>query len=215
MSTKQTPKPSNIVEAINQVMAEVKNVEKNTTVGVGRGSYKGVSDKDVKEIIQPAMQRAGLAIYPKTIAHKTELERWTETTQYGEKQKQQFFTEVVVTYCLRHSSGEEIELQGIGHGIDPQDKAPGKATTYALKYALLYLFLVPVGSIDDTDAEHSDNKPVPQQAPQGERPKKELTDAEFTQALEMITNGTYTAEKLTANYILNKEQIKKLASHGK
>lgn len=216
MSTKQTPKPQNIVEAINQVMTEVKNVEKNTTVGAGRNAYKGVSDKDVKEVLQPAMARAGLAIIPANIEHKTDIERWTENTQYGEKQKQQVFTEVKVTYKLVHSSGESLELQGIGHGIDPQDKAPGKACTYSLKMTLMYLFLVPSGHIDDTDTEHSDDKPVPGKTPPGKpKQKKELNDDEFTQALDMISEGKYTAEKLTANYILTKDQIQKLAKHEK
>ena len=49
---------------------------------------------------------------------------------------------------------------GYGHGIDSQDKAPGKATTYALKYALLYTFMVATGKIDDADSTHSDDIPV-------------------------------------------------------
>ena len=44
-----------------------------------------------------------------------------------------------------------------GHGVDPQDKGAGKATTYSLKNCLLYTFLTPVGKIDDTDTTHSDD----------------------------------------------------------
>jgi hypothetical protein len=50
---------------------------------------------------------------------------------------------------------------GYGHGVDPQDKGAGKATTYALKNCLLYTFLTPVGKIDDTDKTHSDEIPSP------------------------------------------------------
>ena len=60
-----------------------------------------------------------------------------------------------------HESGESIEICGYGHGIDSQDKAAGKAQTYALKNALLYTFLTPVGAIEDTDSVHSDTIPVP------------------------------------------------------
>jgi hypothetical protein len=46
--------------------------------------------------------------------------------------------------------------------VDTQDKSAGKATTYALKNALLYTFLVPTGTIDDADVTHSETQPIPQ-----------------------------------------------------
>jgi len=76
-----------------------------------------------------------------------------------------------------HESGESKEISGYGHGVDPQDKGAGKATTYALKYALLYTFLVPTGSIDDADKTHSDNIAVSHEIVQ---PKKRLPKAALT-----------------------------------
>jgi hypothetical protein len=52
------------------------------------------------------------------------------------------------------------------YGVDSQDKGAGKATTYALKYALLYSFLVPTGDIDDTDIVHSQEYSVKPNKPQ-------------------------------------------------
>jgi hypothetical protein len=75
-----------------------------------------------------------------------------EHTELGAKQ---LLTKVVTTYLLMHTSGEFIELKGYGHGKDFADKGAGKATTYALKYCLLYTFLTPKGDIDDTDTTHS------------------------------------------------------------
>ena len=62
---------------------------------------------------------------------------------------------------LLHTSGESLELCGYGHGVDSQDKASGKALTYALKNTLINTFLTPVGKIEDTDSTHSDDIPVP------------------------------------------------------
>lgn len=146
-----------ISKAIVNVMNEVKNIEKSMTVGTGSYSYQGVSDKVVKEILQPAMAKHGLCIIPSGVTAQTKTERWDE----GGKVKQSTFTEVTTKYTLLHTSGETLELSGYGHGIDTQDKGAGKATTYALKYALLYLFLIPTGKIDDTDAEHSEEAEVP------------------------------------------------------
>ena len=53
---------------------------------------------------------------------------------------------------------------GYGHGVDSQDKSAGKATTYALKYALLYAFLVPTGKIDDADNTHSEEISTPKKS---------------------------------------------------
>ena len=146
-----------ISKAILAVMQEVKGIDKSMTVGSGTYSYKGVSDQVVKEILQPAMIKNGLSIVPTNVEAKVTTDRWVD----GGKQKQSTFTEVTTKYLLLHSSGESIELAGYGHGVDNQDKGAGKATTYALKYALLYTFLIPTGKIDDADTTHSDEVEVP------------------------------------------------------
>jgi hypothetical protein len=151
-----------ISKAILAVMAEVKSIEKTMDVGTGGSSYKGVSDKVVKEVLQPVMLKHGLVIVPTGVEPKATTERWEETYNGNTKQKQSTFTEVTTKYLLIHQeSGESIELAGYGHGVDSQDKGAGKATTYALKYALLYTFLIPTGKIDDADSEHSDSMDVP------------------------------------------------------
>lgn len=146
-----------ITKAILAVMQEVKGIDKSMTVGSGNYSYKGVSDQVVKEVLQPAMIKHKLAIVPTDVQAKVTTDRWEENG----RQKQSTFTEVTTKYLLVHESGESIELAGYGHGVDNQDKGAGKATTYALKYALLYTFLIPTGKIDDADTEHSDSIDVP------------------------------------------------------
>lgn len=146
-----------ISKAILAVMEEVKGIEKTMTVGSGDYGYKGVSDKLVKEVIRPSMIKNGLSIVPTNVEAKATTDRWTDNG----KQKQSTFTEVTTKYLLLHSSGESIELAGYGHGVDNQDKGAGKATTYALKYTLLYMFLIPTGKIDDADSTHSDEIEVP------------------------------------------------------
>jgi hypothetical protein len=199
--------------AIVNVMREVKSIEKNLTVGEGKASYKGVADKDVKHYIGEAMSRNGLSILPIEITPKVSIERWTEDTNYGPKTKQSVFTEVQTKYLLIHESGESIEIVGYGHGVDSQDKSAGKATTYALKYALLYAFMVPTGSIDDTDAKHSnDTETAPEnKTVQPTNIKKQgLTDAQFNRAINKIELGEYSKEELTADYFLTPEQVQKL-----
>jgi len=152
---------ANIAKAIIAVMKAVKGIEKNLTVGEGKSAYQGVSDKDVKNAVGKAMEENGLCILPIGIDAKTQIDRWEETNQWGVKQKQQVFTEAKTRYLLLHESGESIEIEGYGQGVDSQDKSAGKATTYALKYVLLYTFLVPTGKIDDADKHASDEYEAP------------------------------------------------------
>jgi hypothetical protein len=171
----------NIAKAIIQVMKEVKGMEKNSNVGSGKNSYNGTKDQDVKEVFNTALEKNDLCILTIGIEEETQVDRWEGVDPWNKpdtKMYQSVFTKVKTKYLLLHESGESIELAGYGHGVDPQDKGAGKATTYALKNCLLYTFLTPVGKIDDTETTHSENIPTPQPV------KKNLTDENFEKALK-------------------------------
>ncbi len=155
----------NIVKAISKAMSEIENVEKNLNVGTGSSSYKGVADKDVRSAMRKVLINNGLVMIPVDIEPKVTVSEWDQEEEWQGKKsikhKTQVLTEVLTKYNLIHESGESIIVMGYGHGVDSQDKSAGKATTYALKYALLNTFLVPTGDIDDTDNTHSDNYAQP------------------------------------------------------
>ena len=197
---------NNLAKAVLSVMTEVKGIDKSMYVGTGQMSYKGVPDQEVKKIIGQAMQKNGLVLIPTSIEPRTQVNEWEETSQYGVKRKQSVFTEVVTKYLLLHESGESIEICGYGHGVDSQDKGAGKATTYALKYALLYLFLVPTGKIDDADTTHSEEIPVAQKKPSPVKKKGKIANDRFANALKKIENNEYTAIAMRATFELTEEQ---------
>lgn len=195
-----------ITKAIIEVMKAVKSIDKDMTVGTGNSSYKGVSDKSVKQIIGAAMEKNGLCIIPTSVQAVTKVDRWTETGgQYGDKQKQSVFTEVTTKYLLMHTSGENIEISGYGHGVDSQDKGAGKATTYALKYALLYIFMVPTGKIDDADTSHSDAIETPKAKPFVKKQELNPKHEKWNGAIEALMNGKTTIEAIEKAYILTDE----------
>lgn len=206
-----------LAKAVLKVMEEVKGIDKSMQVGSGRMAYKGVPDQEVKKIIGRAMEKNGLVMLPISVDPTTQVSRWEEADYNGQvKSKQSVFTEVKTKYLLLHESGESVELAGYGHGVDSQDKGAGKATTYALKYAMLYAFMVPTGKIDDADTDHSENQPVPQKQPV-KKTKQSLTDERFTGAVGEITNGNYTIEALEATFSLTKGQqaiIDKMKKEG-
>lgn len=201
----------NIAKAIIAVMKEVKGIEKTMTVGTGTSSYQGVSDQEVKKVIGDAMEKNGLCMIPTGVVAKSKVERWEETNSYGTKTKQSVFTEAETKYLLLHESGESIEVAGYGHGVDSQDKGAGKATTYALKYALLYTFMVPTGKIDDADKEHSEDKEVPKAPPVA---KEKLTPAhlKWNGAIAALTEGKTTIDQIEGKYTLTTKDRELLLS---
>jgi hypothetical protein len=196
-------KTPNLVLAINQVMREVKNIEKNSTVGSGDYAFNAVSDKDVKFQVGQAMERAGLVVIPISVEPTATIDRYEDQWK---KRKKDVFTEVKTKYLLMHESGEKIEFAGYGQAVDNMDKSAGKATTYALKYALLYLFMVPTGKIDDADKTQPPKEG--HQAPK--KAKQTLNDGQFVKALQAIEKGDYTKDELKTDYILTEDQEKKL-----
>lgn len=193
---KDLPRSNGLHNSIINVMKAVKNIDKSMTVGSGQNSYKGVADKDVKYIIGTAMAENNLTCLPIDIQPKVQIDRWeAQETYHGNtqiKQKQSVFTEIIAKFLITHSlTNESLTIVGYGHGVDTQDKSAGKATTYALKNALLYSFLVPTGAIDDTDKTHSNAIEVPKA-----REKKVLTDARFENALIEISKGNAQVKDL-------------------
>lgn len=206
----------NIVQAINEVMKAAKGVGKNSLVGSGSYAYKGVQDMDVKQLLQPLLTANELVIIPSVYEEDTEVKSW----EVNGKLKSQTFVKLKATYLLIHSSGEQLTLQGIGHGIDSADKAAGKAATYALKNCLLYTFLVPAG-LDDTDSTHSDElpqKPVSFTAPSkwlnrfeqtkngsGEWVNTKTITEEWKAELTAVRGGSKSLEQVLQEYKMKKE----------
>lgn len=189
----------NLVTATIKVMEAVKGIDKTMVVGTGQNSYKGVPDQEVKKIIGEEMAKNGLAIFTIDLVESTELSQWDELYNGQSKRKQSIFTKVTATYLLVHVSGEYITLKGYGHGVDSQDKSAGKATTYALKYALLYNFLVPTGKIDDADTTHSEAIQTPVS-----KPKLTPNLPAWNNAI-IFLQGEGTIEKIKAKYDISPE----------
>lgn len=206
----------NIAAAIVSVMKEVKGMEKNSHVGSGGNSYNGTKDQDVKEVFNDALANNDLCILPIGINETTQVDRWEEVDPWSKltpkamKQKQSVFTKVVTKYMLLHTSGESIELSGYGHGVDPQDKGAGKATTYALKNCLLYTFLTPVGKIDDTETTHSDDIETKREL----KPLSKFKDGNvldyYTTVIKWAKDNKMNLTGLKSYYDINEELAKEI-----
>lgn len=197
----------NLTKAVIAVMKEVKGMEKNSHVGSGRNAYNGTKDQDVKEVFNDTLSKHGLIMYPKEIEEETQIDRWEQEYNGQKQQKQSVFTKVKVYYTLAHESGEEVTVCGYGHGVDPQDKGAGKATTYAMKNALLYTFMTPVGKIDDTDTTHSNDivTPQPKATPKAQRVIVNKDDEIYKKIVNALANDKSNLKAACDKYNISED----------
>ena len=144
---------------------------------------------------------------------------WSKSTPKDNKMYQSAFTKATVKYLLLHESGESQELVGYGHGVDPQDKGAGKATTYALKNCLLYTFLTPVGKIDDTETTHSEEIEAPQASKPEVKEDKRKTLIANSEPFHQAITRKIPIEQMKEHYFITepvmKAYLKALEDGGK
>lgn len=149
----------NIYEKLLSISRDASAVAKNLTVGVGKSSYKAVGEADVLAAVKPLEAKYGVYSYPLSRRIIT-AEVYTAKNDYGEKSTQFVRLETVYRFVNIEKPDEYVEITTYGDGVDPQDKAPGKAMTYADKYALLKAYKLITG--DDLDQYPSGDIGTPQ-----------------------------------------------------
>ena len=114
------------------------------------------------------------------------------TNRRDEPVRREHLARVVMAYTFADvDSGEEITAKVAGQGLDAGDKAPYKAMTGALKYALLQSFLLATG--DDPEDERADRS---LHAPGSDRP----ISAEEVRELERLIDETGTDLERVLSY---------------
>lgn len=138
-----------IFEKMSAITSEISAVAKNLNVGYGRNSYKAVGEADVLAAVKPVEAKNRIYSYPldREIVESGVV---TSIKSDGSELRQQFLRmKVVYRFVDMDDPLSYIDIVTYGDGIDPGDKAPGKAMTYADKYALLKAYKIITG--DDPD----------------------------------------------------------------
>lgn len=172
----------NIFQRMLAATSEINRVAKNLKVDISKSqSYKAVAESDVLEAVKPIEEKYGIYSYPvsRTVIKD---EAYTTTSEYdGRKsEKTTFFMRLATVYRFVNidKPDDYIDITTYGDGVDTQDKAPGKAMTYADKYALLKAYKIQTG--DDPDANASGNL--------GKKKFEEPTAVQLAQAEELGIN---------------------------
>jgi hypothetical protein len=138
----------NIYERINEVRKSIAYVQKDKSVSTGGGSYKAVTHDQVTAMVREHMVKHGIVTYPVLV---------DSVSNPKEGDAKQFRYEA--TYDFVFVNVEEpqdtLTIRIQAHAMDNADKAPGKALSYAKKYAILKLFEIETG--EDDESRYQDN----------------------------------------------------------
>ncbi len=126
----------NIQQRMLGVMADVEYVKKSDKMV--NGQYKAVLHDDVSGKLHPYLVKHGIYALPTTLEFVQEGNRTAE--------------KVRVTFQNVDCPTDCVHVDMWGYGVDGSDKGPGKACSYAYKYALLKAFMLETGDDPDKDA---------------------------------------------------------------
>jgi hypothetical protein len=142
----------NIYEKIQAVANEVRNIEKDLTVGSGSYAYKAVGDQAVTLAVKDAEKEYKLVSIPVSVDI---INSEVIKTLDGNREKLTYhdLIRMTVEFVDLEKPESKVTVTSIGRGVDSGDKGPGKAMTYARKYALLNAYKIATG--EDPDAEKS------------------------------------------------------------
>lgn len=133
----------NIHQRLAAVMGEVSYIQKQQKQGM---KYTIVSHDAVTAKVRPALLKHGVVYYPVRCDH----------SHNGNRAE----CSMTVRFANIDAPEDYIDVPSFGYGIDPQDKGPGKAMSYAVKYALLKALGLETGDDADHDSiDHSQSDP--------------------------------------------------------
>ena len=120
-----------LAQRIAKIMQEVTYIKKRPKVGL---PYPYVAHDDVSEALRAAFIRWGVLCLPSVVEERQEGNRCV--------------LRVTITLTNIDNPEEMLTKSFVGHGVDSQDKGPGKALSYAVKIGLLKMLMIPTGERD-------------------------------------------------------------------
>lgn len=134
----------NIYQKINAVMKEIEYLTKDDKVEFGTTKYKAISEEKVTTVVRNELVKQGIVILP--IQQESTVMELMRTEKSVNQR-----ADVHVRYRIQNIDdvNDFTEVESNGSGVDTQDKAVGKAMTYAYKYMLLRTFAIPTGEDPD------------------------------------------------------------------
>lgn len=133
----------NIYEKVNAVRKAIDYIQKDKSVSTGGGSYKAVSHDAVTGILRAHLIAQGIICVPNLVTSKAH-------DRVGDAKQFRYDATYSFDFINAEKPEEKITIVIEAHAMDNADKAPGKAISYAKKYAVLKLFEIETGESDES-----------------------------------------------------------------
>ena len=133
----------NLHQRLAAAMRKVTYIQKEKKAGM---RYSIVSHDSVTAKVRPALLEEGVVYYPVSCS----------SIQVGNRTE----AKMTIQFVNIDRPEDYIYVETFGYGIDDQDKGPGKAMSYAVKYALLKTLGLESGDDPDEDQHVVFNNPV-------------------------------------------------------
>lgn len=171
----------NIYQRLHEVMKKVEYVQKGEKKdGI---QYRFVSHDAVTAKVRPALVECGIVYHPKNMVVR----------QNGNRTE----VELDIRFVNIDKPEDFVDVPSFGYGIDSQDKGPGKAISYAVKYALLKSLGLETG--DDPEADNVDHTP-----------EAKFTPENKSLQAEVITKIALSKDEAEIQSVLDEYDVSKL-----
>lgn len=135
----------NIYQRINEVRKKINYIQKDKAVQ----GYKAVTHDAVTGQVRNALIEHGVVIIPRLVS--------SQTLDVGKTKSGATIVRHEAVYDIdfvnMDDPADKFTARTEGHANDSGDKAPGKATSYATKYAILKVFNIETGENEESRVE--------------------------------------------------------------
>lgn len=140
----------NIYQRVNAIQQSVGYVKKDADVGFGNAAYKAVTHDAVMSKLREQLVEKKIVVVP----HQRDLGATQKTGETTKGKDWILFRALYdIHYVCADNPTDFLVVSVEGHGEDQNDKADGKALSYACKSAHLKLFLLATGENDEERVE--------------------------------------------------------------
>lgn len=169
----------NIHQRIHAIMEDVSYVKKG---GVNTfQKYAFTKHDDVTALLRPSLISHRVVVIPSVKRHSK-----------GDKQEKNGVailteTDISVEFINIDNPDDKITVDFFGYGIDKNDLGPGKATSYAMKTAMLKVFSLETGERDNEET--ADDKNISPRKTEPEEPELTEEQKRFKSIGLQLTNA--------------------------
>ncbi len=136
----------NVYERLSAIREQVAYLQKDKKVGEA-GGYMAVTHDAVTAHLRPEFIKHGILVVPKVLEGRvvetgTTTAKGTPILRYEARFR--------ISFVNINQPEDRVDVELDAHALDQGDKAPGKAVSYATKYAMLKVLSIETGEDDES-----------------------------------------------------------------